>query len=342
MNYFAHGVAFLDRPYLMAGTAVPDWLMVADRRLRIRPRQVEAWLKQARTKDSRRPEPSRDVFTELVQGIGQHLADDRRFHANPAFLELSYRLSRDVAELLDGPHPSAPPSGTLPEKAVDPAGRTAVGWGALGRAAIGKETGGWGYLGMTASDRATGGRETDGIGAAGREGIGMGADLPSDAPGGYAAFVGHLLLEVLLDAALIEENPIRLEQYYQRLDQVDVQLVQEAVNRMTPRQTLRLAPMIAEFRRLRVLWDYLEDRKLLDRVNQVMRRVRLPELPEAFSDLLPKARQAVASRKQQLLEGIPSRMDSMGQAQSADVGPIRLPRGIDNAQRPGIDGPTRP
>ena len=32
MNYFAHALPFLDRPYFVAGTAVPDWLTVADRR----------------------------------------------------------------------------------------------------------------------------------------------------------------------------------------------------------------------------------------------------------------------------------------------------------------------
>ena len=33
MNYFAHGVRFLEDPYFLAGTAVPDWLSVVDRRV---------------------------------------------------------------------------------------------------------------------------------------------------------------------------------------------------------------------------------------------------------------------------------------------------------------------
>jgi len=97
-----------------------------------------------------------------------------------------------------------------------------------------------------------------------------------------------------------------LEQYYRVLDEIDVDLVQEAVNRMAPQRTTRLAPMIVEFRRLRVLWDYLEDRKLLFRLNQVMRRVGLAPLPETFLELLPTARQEVASGKHLLLEGIPT------------------------------------
>jgi len=40
MNYFAHGIRFLDRPYFLAGTALPDWLSIADRRVRLRARNV--------------------------------------------------------------------------------------------------------------------------------------------------------------------------------------------------------------------------------------------------------------------------------------------------------------
>ena len=36
MNYFAHGYRFVDSAYFLAGTAVPDWLSVADRKVRAR------------------------------------------------------------------------------------------------------------------------------------------------------------------------------------------------------------------------------------------------------------------------------------------------------------------
>src|SRR3984957_18435669 len=38
MNYFAHGIRFVDRPWFLAGTALPDWLSVIDRRVRLRPK----------------------------------------------------------------------------------------------------------------------------------------------------------------------------------------------------------------------------------------------------------------------------------------------------------------
>ena len=47
MNYFAHGLAHLDDPYLLAGTAVPDWLNVADRGVRVRSRQAVPFIDDA-------------------------------------------------------------------------------------------------------------------------------------------------------------------------------------------------------------------------------------------------------------------------------------------------------
>ena len=67
-------------------------------------------------------------------------------------------------------------------------------------------------------------------------------------------------------------------------------MVEAAVNRMVPQPTHRLAWMIAEFRRHRILYDYLDDGRLLFRLNQVMRRVGLAPLPPEFAALLPRPR----------------------------------------------------
>ena len=37
MNYFAHGRQFVNQPYFMAGTSVPDWLPVLNRRVKALP-----------------------------------------------------------------------------------------------------------------------------------------------------------------------------------------------------------------------------------------------------------------------------------------------------------------
>ena len=118
------------------------------------------------------------------------------------------------------------------------------------------------------------------------------------------AFLGHLLVELLLDAALIAGSPDRLTEYYRALAEIDARRVEAAVNRMALRPTERLALFIDLFRRERVLWDYLEDGKLMVRLGQVMRRVGLDDLPEGFAAILPAARSLVNERRDALLEGI--------------------------------------
>lgn len=217
MNYFAHAMHFLDRPYFAAGTSVPDWLTVADRGTRVRPQSAE-----------RLANDPQSEIAAVARGVLQHIRDDRRFHQGRAFAELSLELTVAARETL------------RPEAGMQP------------------------------------------------------------------AFLGHLLVEVLLDASLVAEAPARLEEYWETLDCVDPRLVEEVVNRLASRPTERLAEMISGFCRERILRDYLEDGKLFVRLNQVMRRVRLAPLPEGFRDLLPEARRRVEDRKAELLEGIPT------------------------------------
>ena len=131
-------------------------------------------------------------------------------------------------------------------------------------------------------------------------------DMLGDENGMRPAFLGHLLVELLLDAALIADDPAHLTEYYRLLDELDAGQIEAAVNRMAPRPTRRLAGFIELFRRERVLWDYLEDDTLMMRLGQVMRRVRLDPLPDRFAAVLPGARELVADRKEALLAGMPT------------------------------------
>jgi hypothetical protein len=212
MNYFAHGRAFVDDPYFLAGTAVPDWLNVVDRRVKARSKHAAEFVEDA---DPR--------LAALAQGVMRHHADDGWFHETTAFAELSWQLTARVRDAL-------PPD--------------------------------------------------DGL-------------RPS--------FLGHILVELLLDAALIAEEPERLEAYYAALAAVDPAFVQQAVSRMATGVPERLAEFLPLFIREGFLWDYRDDGKLWFRLNQVMRRVNLPALPEAFCELLPEARRLVEARKSELL-----------------------------------------
>ena len=82
VNYFAHALPFIDRPCFMAGTAVPDWLRVADRAVRLRSKHVEMFCGDA--------DP---CVAEVAAGVLQHLRDDARFHETRTFAETSLELT---------------------------------------------------------------------------------------------------------------------------------------------------------------------------------------------------------------------------------------------------------
>ena len=84
MNYFAHGIRFLDRPYFMTGTAVPDMLSVVDRRVRMRTKRIEPLL----------PEwPVGSPEHDVAMGILQHLSDDDWFHTTLGFSNITGRMA---------------------------------------------------------------------------------------------------------------------------------------------------------------------------------------------------------------------------------------------------------
>ncbi len=112
--------------------------------------------------------------------------------------------------------------------------------------------------------------------------------LPRD-DGLRPSFLGHILVELLLDAELIRREPARLTHYYQGLERLDVEFVGWAVDRMTTGPAQRLALLIPRFSQERFLYDYADDGKLLYRLNNIMLRVRLPQIPETLIDWFPAA-----------------------------------------------------
>ena len=131
--------------------------------------------------------------------------------------------------------------------------------------------------------------------------------LPGDA-GFRPTFVGHILIEMLLDAFWIRDDPTIADRYYQSLLDCDAVTVQRCVNQITGKPTNDLSKAIERFTEVRFLYDYLENDKLLVRLNQVMKRVGLAPLPATVGDWLPEARELVESRRVRLLSppGTPS------------------------------------
>ena len=205
MNYVAHAIGLIEDPYQLAGTALPDWIRVSDRRSRVQTSRLRA--------DATDATDQREVA--LASGIQRHLDDDRWFHQTAAFQELSDTLTRHIA-------------------ALEPENRQM-----------------------------------------------------------RAFFLVHVLLELLLDAALIERDPGVLPRYYESLAQVDLTVIGRVAGGWTEPSTERLALFAERFRQERFLFDYLDDQKLLYRLTQVSRRVRLTRLPDGMEGLLPDARKLV-------------------------------------------------
>jgi hypothetical protein len=90
MNYFSHALPFLDDPYFVAGTAVPDWLGVADRAARVRAKNVEPLIAD-----------SNPIAAAVARGLCQHFRDDAVFHRTRAFAEATMELSAAIRRLLD-------------------------------------------------------------------------------------------------------------------------------------------------------------------------------------------------------------------------------------------------
>lgn len=145
--------------------------------------------------------------------------------------------------------------------------------------------------------------------------------LPGD-EGFRPSFVGHILVELLLDAALAEQDKSRLDNYYQSLATLDPAIVERAIQRLAtrpaqkeeqqgpeqgsihltqPLQPGRIPALIPRFIAEQFLRDYQDDHKLLTRLNHIMRRVGLPELPLAVKQLFPGQRQRVWDQKEALL-----------------------------------------
>jgi len=137
--------------------------------------------------------------------------------------------------------------------------------------------------------------------------------LPGD-EGFRPSFLGHILVELLLDATLTEDQPRRLDDYYAALATLDPAATEGAIERLATRVArdsvagtpprndgLQVAALIPRFIAERFLYDYLDDGKLLTRLNHVMRRVGLPQLPPSIVTLFPAMRKRVRERMAELL-----------------------------------------
>lgn len=124
--------------------------------------------------------------------------------------------------------------------------------------------------------------------------------LPGDR-GFRPMFVAHIVIEVFLDAFWIRDRPEFAERYYGLIDQASPELIQRCVNEITGKPTDQLAGTIRRYAEAQFLYDYLDHTQLLKRLNQVMKRVGLVELPESVLPWLQEASELVEFRRVRFL-----------------------------------------
>lgn len=126
-------------------------------------------------------------------------------------------------------------------------------------------------------------------------------ELLEDEAGLRPGFLGHILVEILLDSHLIQRFPNGMSTHYSQVRAVDWNRVEWAVNMMASRPTDRIARFLARYSEAEYLADYQQDGRLLYRLNQIMMRVKLPSLDDRLLDWLPHARDVVGRHVDQLL-----------------------------------------
>ena len=124
--------------------------------------------------------------------------------------------------------------------------------------------------------------------------------LPGDS-GFRPMFVGHIIIEMLLDAGWIRRDPSIGKKYYDSVMAQDASGIERCVNIITGKPTEKLAGVVHKFAEMQFLFDYLDYDLLLMRLNQVMKRVGLSPLPDDLIEWLAETDQLVESRRQRLL-----------------------------------------
>jgi hypothetical protein len=221
MNYLAHGYRFVDEPMKLAGTAVPDWLSVVDRKVRVRTRRINEHLSDVSGELS---------LDERLMAVGmlQHLKDDDTFHRSHLFMILESELSSRFRRIMPDRYDHRPP------------------------------------------------------------------------------FLGHIVTELLLDSVIFEETPEILDAYYAALAEVQPAQIESVVNRIASRSTDQLAQFVQKFQQAKILYDYIDDSRLLHRLNQVLHRVTLPLLDEQSLSVLRDSRVLLRLHGPELLQVVES------------------------------------
>lgn len=130
----------------------------------------------------------------------------------------------------------------------------------------------------------------------------MVAGFPDSARGHRPRFVGHILVELLLDAMIEEKRPGTIKAYYDAMAATSVSMLEETINAMAIRPVTDFERFMDRYLTERFLEDYLDDERLLYRLNRILHRVQMTPLPGAALTAIARARDRVRSEKDALLQ----------------------------------------
>jgi len=108
-----------------------------------------------------------------------------------------------------------------------------------------------------------------------------------------ANLIGHIVIEMFLDAFLESKFPGSMEQMYGWISELDPEKVQDCINHFASQPTTQLAGEIERFQSERYLFDYQNDKGVRYRMNNVLGRLNLELMPEQSIAWLGEKRQQV-------------------------------------------------
>lgn len=117
-----------------------------------------------------------------------------------------------------------------------------------------------------------------------------------------ASLIGHIVIEMLLDAWLESKFPGAMEEMYVWLAKLDALKIQSAINQFATKPTDKLAPEIGRFLKARYLFDYLIDEGVRYRMNRVLGRLELDLMPEDSIRWIGEKRELIYANAPALLK----------------------------------------
>ena len=128
-----------------------------------------------------------------------------------------------------------------------------------------------------------------------------------EAPDVRASFFAHIVMEILLDAALMKSDPSLCKRFYEILETFDADDVHRRSNPFLNRPSETLSKTLTRFCEVRFIEGYENDRYVLRSLIGVARRVRLKgrglgTLDERVLDVIRESRAIVFENKDALLK----------------------------------------